>query len=36
MYTERAVKEGYAEYEAQLKALEKIRLNYNINFWEVK
>ena len=36
MYTEKAVKEGYAEYEAQLKALEKIRQNCNIDFWEVK
>lgn len=36
MYTERAVKEGYTEYDAQLKALEKIKQNYDIDFWEVK
>lgn len=28
--------EGYTEYESQLKALEKIRENYDIDFWEVK
>ena len=32
MYTERAVKEGYAEYEAQLKALEKIIFSLIYNY----
>ncbi len=35
-YIQRYIKEGYLEYEAQLKSLEKLKENYNIDFWEVK
>lgn len=36
LYTQRYIRKGYTEKEAQLKGLEEIKRNYNINFWEVK
>lgn len=35
-YIQRYIREGYAEYDAQLWALEKLKENYDIDFWEVK
>lgn len=35
-YIQRYVAEGYTEFEAQWKTLEKLRESYNIDFWEVK
>lgn len=35
MYIQEYVADGYAEYEAQWKALEKLKENYDIDFWEV-
>lgn len=35
MYIQEYVADGYTEYEAQWKALEKLKENYDIDFWEV-
>jgi hypothetical protein len=35
LYIQEYVNDGYNEYEAQWKALEKLKENYNIDFWEV-
>jgi hypothetical protein len=35
MYIQKYVNNGYNEYEAQWKTLEKLKENYNIDFWEV-
>jgi hypothetical protein len=35
LYIQEYVNDGYSEYEAQWKALEKLKENYNIDFWEV-
>lgn len=35
MYIENYIKEGYDEFESQLKALEKLSQSYDINIWEV-
>lgn len=34
MYIETALKDGASEYEAQIKALNELKRNYRINFWE--
>ncbi|MCM1091909.1 MAG: hypothetical protein NC092_03470 [Butyrivibrio sp.] len=34
-YVQRYIIEGYSEFEAQWKALEKLKENYDIDFWEV-
>lgn len=36
LYIGEYIENGYTEKEAQLKGLEKIKRNYDINFWEVK
>lgn len=36
MYIQKFTADGYAEYEAQRKALEKLKENYDIDFWEVE
>jgi hypothetical protein len=35
MYIQKYITDGYGEYEAQWKALERLKENYNIDFWEV-
>lgn len=35
-YVQIYILEGYSEFEAQWKALEKLKENHNIDFWEVK
>ncbi len=36
MVVERGIKDGLTEYDAQLAALNSLKRNYNIDFWEVK
>lgn len=36
IYIKKYIKQGYSEIEAQAKGLEKIKRNYDIDFWEVK
>ena len=36
MYIEEFADLGYDEYEAQIKTLEKLKINHDIDFWEVK
>lgn len=36
LYIEEYIESGYTEKEAQLKGLEEIKRNYDIDFWEVK
>ncbi len=35
MYISRAVSDGMSEYDAQISALNKLKLNYDIDFREV-
>lgn len=35
MYIENYIKEGFQEYDAQINALNQIKRNYQIDFWEV-
>ena len=35
IYIQDFIDEGYTEYEAQIKTLEKLKENYDIDFWEV-
>ena len=35
MYIEKYIKDGYSEFESQLKALEKLSQSYDIKVWEV-
>lgn len=35
-YLSRFLADGYTEHEAQIKTLEKLRENHDIDFWEVK
>ena len=36
MYVLNFIEMGFTEYEAQIKALEKLQINHTISFWEVK
>lgn len=36
MYTERGIKDGLSEYDAQIFALNKLKRSYDIDFWEVE
>jgi len=36
LYIRKFLGEGCTEYESQLKALERIKETYDINFWEIK
>jgi len=35
-YVQNYIKDGYSEYDAQLKAIEELKKSYDIDFWEVK
>lgn len=36
LYIMEFLDKGYSEYEAQIKTLESLRINYDIDFWEVE
>ena len=36
LYIASYIKEGYSEFDAQFKAVEKLKENHDIDFWEVK